>query len=62
LAPKLDGLSFNFVGAEEVSWLERACEESEVSEVFEVVRALNGDKAPGPSGFSMAFSDLLEGP
>lgn len=59
MAPKLDGLSFNFVGAEEVSWLERACEESEI---FEVVRALNGDKALGPSGFSMAFSDLLEGP
>jgi hypothetical protein len=33
--------------------LERAVEESEV---FEVVRALNGDKAPNPDGFSMVFS------
>jgi len=32
--------------------LERAFKESEV---FEVVRTLNSDKAPGPDGFSMAF-------
>ena len=39
LQPKLDGLSFNSIGIDEYSWLERAVQESEV---FEVVRALNG--------------------
>jgi hypothetical protein len=33
-------------------WLEGEFEENEV---WEVVRDLNGDKAPGPDGFSMAF-------
>jgi hypothetical protein len=33
-------------------WLERGFEEQEV---WEVVREMNGDKAPGPDGFSMAF-------
>jgi hypothetical protein len=32
--------------------LERDFEESEV---FEVVQAMNGDKAPGPDGFSLGF-------
>jgi hypothetical protein len=50
--PKPDGLSFHSIGAEEGSWLERDFEESEV---FEVVQAMNGDKAPGPDGFSLAF-------
>jgi hypothetical protein len=30
--PKLDGLSFNSIGVEEASWLERAFKESEVLE------------------------------
>jgi hypothetical protein len=34
------------------NWLERDFEE----QVWEVVRDLNGDKAPGPDGFTMAFS------
>jgi hypothetical protein len=34
------------------NWLERHFEESEV---LEVVRDLNGDKALGPDRFSMAF-------
>jgi hypothetical protein len=33
-------------------WLERAFEESEV---FEKVKALKGDKASSPDGFSLAF-------
>jgi hypothetical protein len=53
LQPKLDVLSFDSIGIDEDSWLERAVEESEV---FEVVRVLNGDKAPNPDGFSMVFS------
>jgi hypothetical protein len=32
--------------------MERAFEESEV---FEVVKALNGSKSPSPDGFSLAF-------
>jgi hypothetical protein len=35
------------------SWLEIYFQESEV---YEVVRAPNDDKAPGSSGFSIAFS------
>jgi hypothetical protein len=50
--PKLDGLSFNSIGDDEGSWLEREFEESDV---YEVVRTLNGDKAPSPDGFSLAF-------
>jgi hypothetical protein len=48
----LDGLSFKCIGEDEGSWLEREFEESEV---YEVVRNLNGDKALGPDGFSLAF-------
>jgi hypothetical protein len=33
-------------------WLERDFEENEV---WEVVKGMEGDKAPGPDGFSMAF-------
>jgi hypothetical protein len=36
----------------EARWLERAFEEEEVRKV---VLAMNGDKAPGPDGFSMVF-------
>lgn len=48
----LDDLSFNCISVAEAMWLETTFEESEV---FEVVRALNGDNATGPDGFSMAF-------
>jgi predicted aconitase len=48
----LDSLSFDFIGDVEVSWLERYFEEGEV---MEVVKALNGDKASGHGGYSMAF-------
>jgi hypothetical protein len=36
----------------EREWLEREFEEEEV---WEVVRKMKGDKAPGPDGFSMAI-------
>jgi hypothetical protein len=50
--PRVDGLSFSSIDAEERLWLERDFEEQEV---WDVVRDLNGDKAPGPDGFTMAF-------
>jgi hypothetical protein len=45
--PKMNGFSFQATG-EGGSWLERDFEESEV---LEVVKNLNGDKALGPDGF-----------
>jgi hypothetical protein len=39
----LDSLHFNSIGDEEAIWKERAFEEREV---FEIMRALNGDKGP----------------
>lgn len=46
----MDGLSFNLIGEDEVSWLEREFE----SEVYEV-RNLTRDKASGPDDISLAF-------
>jgi hypothetical protein len=48
----VEGLSFLSIDAEESIWLERAFEEKEV---WDVIKDLNGDKAPGPYGFTMAF-------
>jgi hypothetical protein len=48
----VDGISFSSIDADECLWLERGFEEQEV---WEVVREMNGDKASGPDGFSMAF-------
>jgi hypothetical protein len=50
--PKVDGLSIDSILESEARWLERAFEEEEVRKV---VLAMNGDKALGPDGFSMAF-------
>jgi hypothetical protein len=50
--PRVDGISFSSIDADECIWLERVFEEHEV---WEVVREMNGDKAQGPDGFSMAF-------
>jgi len=50
--PRVDGISFSSIDADECLWLERGFEEQEV---WEVVREMNGDKAPGPDGFSMVF-------
>jgi hypothetical protein len=49
----VDGVSFDSISDSNASWLERAFEEEEVKKVLS---AMNGDKAPGPDGFSMAFS------
>jgi len=48
----MDSLSFDSIDEAEASWLERDFEEREV---WEVVKAMNGDKASGPNGFFMAF-------
>jgi hypothetical protein len=50
--PRVEGLSFLSIDAEESIWLERAFEEKEV---WDVIRDLNGDTAPGPDGFTAAF-------
>ena len=50
--PILDDLSFQSIGSEEGLWLERDFKESEV---LEVVKELQGDKSPGPDGFSLGF-------
>jgi len=50
--PRVDEISFSSIDADECLWLERGFEEHEV---WEVVREMNGDKAPGLDGFSMAF-------
>jgi hypothetical protein len=47
----VDGISFDSILDVDASWLKRAFEE----DVKKVVSAMNGDKAPGPDGFSMAF-------
>jgi hypothetical protein len=50
--PKLDSFSFRSIDVEERNWMER---EFEQSEVLEVMRNFNGDKAQGLDRFSMAF-------
>jgi len=47
----VDGLSFLFIDVDESIWLEREFEE----EVWDVVKVMNGDKAPSPDDFTMAF-------
>jgi hypothetical protein len=48
----LDSLSFDSIGEVEHNWLERAFEKREF---WEVVKAINSDKATGPNGYTMAF-------
>jgi hypothetical protein len=48
----VDGLVFDQILDHEAGWLEREFEEEEVRKV---VMALEGDKASGPDGFSIAF-------
>jgi hypothetical protein len=48
----MDGLSFISIDEDESIWLER---DFEGKEVWDVIRELNGDKAPGPDGFTMVF-------
>ena len=50
--PYLDGVSFSTISVEEAAWLDRPFDEDEISTV---VQGCDGDKAPGPDGFSLAF-------
>jgi hypothetical protein len=50
--PLLDGIQFSALSEEDAMWLERPFDESEI---VDVVKGFNGDKAPGPDGFSLAF-------
>uniref|UniRef100_A0A2N9J9F5 Reverse transcriptase domain-containing protein n=1 Tax=Fagus sylvatica TaxID=28930 RepID=A0A2N9J9F5_FAGSY len=50
--PTLDNLPFSSIDSEEAAGLEADFTEEEVSEA---VHNMNGDKAPGPDGFSLAF-------
>ena len=48
----LDGIQFDAISDEDALWLDRPFEENEIEIV---VQGCNGDKAPGPDGFSLAF-------
>ena len=50
--PRMDNQVFSSIDEEEKMWLERDFEEMEV---WEVVKGIDGDKALGPDGFTMAF-------
>jgi hypothetical protein len=50
--PTLDNLPFPAIDGAEAKCLEKAFSEEEV---FEAVMNMNGDKAPGSDGFSLAF-------
>ena len=48
----MDGLSFASIGEEAKDRLERRFDKEEV---VQVLKDLEGDKAPGPDGYTMAF-------
>jgi hypothetical protein len=50
--PRLDNLGFDMLLDSDASSFEEPFEESEV---WEVIKGMDGDKASGPDGFSMAF-------
>ena len=50
--PFLDVLDFPYISRDKAAWLGKPFEESEV---LDVIMDFNGDKSPGPDGFSMAF-------
>ena len=50
--PSMDGLAFNRIDGEEAARLEEVFTEDEV---FSALSDMNGDKAPGPDGFSLSF-------
>lgn len=53
--PSLDVVEFSRIFEENVEWLERPFEEEEA---FGVIQHFNSNKAPGPDGYSMGFSNL----
>ena len=48
----MDEVVFSRISEEDATWLDRPFDEDEV---FGVVHDFNGDKVPGPNGFTMAF-------
>ena len=50
--PFVEGLEFDYIGDTERVWLERKFEKEEI---LQVVNDLEGDKAPSPDRFTMAF-------
>ena len=48
----MEGLEFDHIGNLERVWLERKFEREEI---LQVASDLDGDKAPSPDGFTMAF-------
>ena len=50
--PTMDGLDFACIEEEERLFLEK---EFTKEEVLQVLREMEGDKAPGPDGFTIAF-------
>jgi hypothetical protein len=50
--PRMDNQAFSSIDEEEKVWLEREVEEKEV---WEVLKGMEGDKSPGPDGYTMAF-------
>ena len=48
----MDEVVFSRISKEDATWLDRPFDEDEV---FGVVHDFNGDKAPGPDSFVMAF-------
>ena len=50
--PRLDSLEFDMLSTTEAASLEDPFEERKV---WEVIKGMDRDKAPGPDGFSMAF-------
>ena len=48
----MEGLDFNRIDGEDATCLEGVFTEAEV---FSALSDLNGDKAPGPDGFSLSF-------
>ena len=50
--PSMDGLEFSSIGEDERLELERVFSKEEV---VKVLQEMEGDKAPGPDGFTMAF-------
>ena len=56
--PFLDVLDFPRISGDNVEWLEKPFEESEV---LEVIKEFNGDKSPGPDGFRWLSFKLAGG-
>ena len=52
----MDGHSFDSIDEAQASWLERDFEEREV---WQVVKAMNGDKASGPNELYSILPSLL---